>query len=171
VDPRSVDTSELAQRIAAATRDGYRLATLGELLAVGKQRELHRLFMRADADAPHLTAASAVSFGTWRRFVLDGPILDRDASAIALHGEEPVALCWLNVDRASARAVHEFIGTLPAHRHRGLGHLTKLAALSWAARQGIRHVGTANDSGNRDILALNKHLGYRRLADAYLYLA
>src|SRR5258708_1641189 len=57
VDPCSLDTSELRQRIASAARDGYRLATLGELLAKGKHRELHRLFMQADADAPHLTDA------------------------------------------------------------------------------------------------------------------
>src|SRR5258708_1864378 len=74
VDPRSVDTSELAERIASAARDGYRLATLGELLAAGKHRALHRLFMQAGAGTPHPTDSRPRAFRTWRRFLPHGPL-------------------------------------------------------------------------------------------------
>ena len=165
-----MDTSELDERIASAARDGYRLATLEELLARGKHRELHRLFMQADADAPHLTAASPVSFGTWRRFVLDGPILDREASAVALQ-RRGAGGTLLAQRRRSVGA-----GCSRVHRHAAGAPTPRPRASEQAGgarlRRAPRHqdVGTANDSGNRDILALNRHLGYRRQADAYLYL-
>jgi GNAT superfamily N-acetyltransferase len=55
-------------------------------------------------------------------------------------------------------------GTLREYRRRGLARLVKLAAIRWAAENGITALHTDNDSTNADMLALNEHLGYRPTA-------
>src|SRR5262249_12818142 len=95
--------------------------------------------------------------------------LDLDGSFVVLAGEEPVSLAWLVVDRAQGLAGNQMTGTLREHRHRGLARLAKLATIRWAVASGIRRIGTGNDSTNRDMLALNEHLGYQPLPDFLLY--
>ena len=168
VDPNNAPWSELDSRIEAAGAEGFTIAPLSRL--EGLERPLYRLFMEADSDAPHDSGHRGVTLASWRRLILDNPVLDRDGSFVALHGGEPVALCWLLVDQATGWAAHEFTGTARAFRRRGLARLVKLAALRWAAENGISSIGTANDSTNRDILALNRDLGYRSGPDAYGYL-
>lgn len=167
VDPSDAPLSDLDSRIQAAGAEGFTMAPLSRLASL--EHPLHRLFMGADSDAPHDTGHTRVPFATWRRFILDNPVLDREGSFVALRAGEPVAFCWLLVDHVTGRAAHEFTGTARAFRHRGLARLVKLSALRWAAENGIRSIGTANDSTNRDILALNRHLGYRRGPDAFGY--
>ena len=80
-----------------------------------------------------------------------------------LAGDVPVALTWIRLDRAGRRAAHGMTGTLREYRHRGLAHLVKLASIAWLADHGITALYTDNDRENRDMLALNEHLGFRPL--------
>jgi RimJ/RimL family protein N-acetyltransferase len=88
---------------------------------------------------------------------------------VVVAGDEPVALAWLDVDREHSVAGNRMTGTVPAHRHRGLARLAKLATIRWAGANGIRTIATGNDSTNRDMLALNEHLGYRPLPDFLVF--
>jgi GNAT superfamily N-acetyltransferase len=131
---------------------------------------LRHLFLSADRDAPgHHAAAPVVAANTFRRVILRNPILDQDCSVVIMHGAVPVALCWLKGDRQLGRYGVEFTGTLPQWRGQGLATLAKLTALHQVARAGIRWVGTANDETNAPMLAVNRRLGHRPLADLVVY--
>jgi GNAT superfamily N-acetyltransferase len=163
LDPATVDISDLHRREREAAAAGYRLASLREVL--DRPEELYRTFRAADMDAPSDIEGGGVTFEEWRRFSLGDPLLDVDASVVVLAGERPVALAWLSVDHERGLAGNAMTGTLREHRHRGLARLAKLATVRWAVAHGIRQIATGNDSTNRDMLALNEHLGYLPLPD------
>ena len=161
VDPRTVDSSELAEREARAAAAGYRLAAFRDADLHG----LYRLDLEAADDMPWSDAPHEVSFDEWRTEQAEHPDLDWDASAIVLHESEPVAECLMTVDLEGRRARNEGTGTARAHRRRGLATLTKLAAIRWAAEHGIETVITDNSEQNVGMLAINERLGYRPLVE------
>jgi GNAT superfamily N-acetyltransferase len=171
VDPSSVDARQLERATAEALPRGFAVKTLGELLP-GMETALRRLFMGADSHshAPaQLSTTSSVAPGTFRRVILQNPLLDRDCSTVVLHGTEPVALSWLKGDRQRGRHCVEFTATASEWRGQGLATLAKLAALHLAAQAGVRWVGTANDDDNAPMLAVNRALGHRPLPDLLIY--
>lgn len=169
VDPRSIDASHLERSMADAQERGFRVTTLREVLP-HMEPVLRRLFLAADHSAPgHHASAPSVAANTFRRVMLQSPILDHDCSTVVLHGTEPVALCWLKGDLGLGRHGVEFTATAPAWRGRGLATLAKLSALDLAARAGVRWVGTANDEDNAPMLAVNRRLGHKPLADLVVY--
>jgi GNAT superfamily N-acetyltransferase len=168
VDPSSIDANQLEQLTANAREGGFRVTTLRAVLP-RMEAKLRRLFLAADRDAPHHTAAPPVAAGTFRRVILRNPLLDQDCSTVVLYGGEPVALSWLKGDLGLGRYGVEFTGTAPAWRGRGLAALAKVSALHLAARAGVRWVGTANDESNAAMLAVNRRLGHRPLPDLLIY--
>ncbi|HXM57242.1 MAG TPA: GNAT family N-acetyltransferase [Candidatus Dormibacteraeota bacterium] len=167
LDPATVDLSDLSRREVDAAAAGYRLAPLRDLLH--RPEDLYRAFHAAERDMPNDLEVGGVTFEEWRRLVLGGPELDLDGSFVALGGDEPVALAWLAVDRERGLAGNAITGTVPAHRHRGLARLVKLATVRWAVAHGIRRIASSNDSTNRDMLALNEHLGYQPMPDFLIF--
>jgi GNAT superfamily N-acetyltransferase len=167
LDPTTVDLSDLPRREREAAAAGYRLAPLHDLL--DRPEDLHRTFTATDVDVPSDIAVSGLPFEEWRRFTLGDPLLDPDGSFVVLAAGLPVALAWLAVDRERGLAGNMMTGTLREHRHRGLARLAKLATIRWAAANGVRRIGTGNDSTNRDMLALNEHLGYRPLPEHLVF--
>ena len=163
LDIATADLSELERRERDAAAAGYRVVPLREL--IDRPRDLHRVFNAIDLDVPSDVERGGIPYEQWRRLALDDPLLDLDGSVIVLAGEEPVGMAWLAVDHERRRAANMFTGTVREHRHRSLARLAKLTVIRWAAANGIREIGTGNDSTNRDILALNEHLGYRQLPD------
>jgi GNAT superfamily N-acetyltransferase len=169
VDPTEIDTDELERRDAQAHERGFSVTTLRQVLP-HMERELRTLFLGADTDVPgQQTATARVAPGTFRRVILQSPILDLDCSTVVLHGYEPVAISWLKGDRRLGRYGVEFTGTALPWRGNGLATLAKLSALQLAARAGVRWVGTANDETNAAMLAVNRRLGHQRLADLVIY--
>ena len=61
------------------------------------------------------------------------------------------------------RATNAFTATLPQFRGRGLALAAKIAAMRWAAANGITRVSTVNDDTNVPMLAINARLGYEPL--------
>jgi GNAT superfamily N-acetyltransferase len=161
VDPRTVDVSArpaLEQLLAA---QGYRLVRLADVL--DRPEQLYRCFTEAGADVPGDYPWDNVKYEDWRRGQFKQPDLTHEGSFVILHGEEPVALAWLSVDRETLRADNAFTGTSRAHRLRGLGRLAKLATIEWAASEGYSEIVTGNDGTNAGMLALNDELGYKPL--------
>ena len=54
-----------------------------------------------------------------------------------------------------------FTGTLDEYRGRGLALAAKVAAMRWAAANGITQVAATNDETNAPMLAVNAKLGFR----------
>jgi GNAT superfamily N-acetyltransferase len=159
VDPRTVDTEALSELERLRAAEGFRLAALRAVR--DRDRELFRVFAEPTGDAPSDHPETNVQFEEWRRGMLEHPNLSLDGSFVALHGDRPVSAAWLGVDLEGGLASHWMTGTLRDYRRRGLARLVKLAALRWAAENGITAVYTGNDSTNADMLALNEHLGFR----------
>jgi GNAT superfamily N-acetyltransferase len=161
VDPRTIDLAHLSGLEAVKRAEGFRAVPLGEVL--GRPRDLFELYMYGEADMPGVFTEDNIAFAEWEQETLAAPSLDHDGSFVVLHGERPVAMAWLEVDREGKRATNEMTATAPEFRRRGLARLAKLASLRWAAELGITSVLTSNDRENPAMLALNDSLGYRPL--------
>ena len=155
LDPREVDQPD------RPVPEGFRIVPLREVLE--RPRELYAVYMAGEADAPDVFEVDNISFEEWQTETLEIPSLDPDGSFVAVHGDRPVAIALLEVDREHKRATNEMTATLPEFRRRGLARLAKLASLRWAAELGVTSVLTSNDRENPAMLALNDELGYRPL--------
>jgi GNAT superfamily N-acetyltransferase len=158
LDPRTVELSGLEALETEKAAEGFRLVPLGEVL--DQVEGLHRVYAAASMDVPEYFREDDVRLDEWKHETLEHPQLSREGSAIVLHGEQPVALAFLEIDEPAAIAANEMTGTLPEFRRRGLARLAKLATIRWAAERGIQAVQTGNSHENPGILALNRSLGY-----------
>ncbi len=160
VDPRTVSVAELAERRGAAESRGLRLVPMRSLL--DRPEDIYRLNLALERDLPS-DVPIAQPYPVWRTHELETPLFAPDASFCVLAGDEPVAMTWIVLDAAGRRARHGMTGTLPAYRHQGLARLVKLASIHWLAAHGVTALFTDNDTENRDMLALNEHLGFQPL--------
>jgi GNAT superfamily N-acetyltransferase len=158
LDPSTADLSALEALETERAAEGFRLVPLGEVF--DRVEALHRVYAAASMDVPEYFREDDVRLDEWKRETLEHPQLSHEGSAIVLHGDQPVALAFLEVDEAAGVAANEMTGTLPEFRRRGLARLAKLATIRWAAGRGIRAVQTGNSHENPGILALNRSLGY-----------
>lgn len=169
VDPRLVSLELVEQARSRAEQAGFRVVTLRDVLGP-MEAAVRNLFLGSGEDVPGRDPrAPPVAASTFRRVILQNPILDPDCSTVVLNGGDAVALCWLKGERAIGRYGVEFTGTAPAWRGRGLATLAKLAAYQLAADAGVRWIGTANAEDNGPMLAVNRRLGHRPLADLVVY--
>jgi GNAT superfamily N-acetyltransferase len=168
VDPRTVDTSRLAELEATKRDEGFRLAPLREVY--DRPGELFAVYMAGEADMPGVFAEDNIAFEEWERDTLAMPSLDPDGSFVVLEGDRPVSIALLEVDREGKRATNEMTATLPDFRRRGLARLAKLASIRWAADFGISSILTSNDRENPPMLALNDDLGYRPTVTRCIFL-
>ena len=155
LDPRDVDRTD------RPLPEDFRVVPLREVL--DRPRELYAVYMAGETDAPDVFEVDNISFEEWQTETLEIPSLDPDGSFVVVHGERPVAIALLEVDREHKRAANEMTATLPEFRRRGLARLAKLASMRWAADFGITSILTSNDRENPGMLALNDQLGYRPL--------
>lgn len=135
---------------------------------LGRPRELHAVYAGALVDVPGAFVADDVRYEDWTRECLADPDVSRAGSVVVLADNQPVALSFLMTDGAG-RAATDMTGTLPAYRRRGLARLAKLGTVRWAAANGIETMLTGNDD-NAGMLALNRSLGYRPLAERTFFL-
>ena len=158
LDPRTVDLSGLDALETDKAAEGFRLVSLGDVF--DRVEALHRVYAAASMDVPEYFREDDVRLDEWKRETLEHPQLSHEGSAIVLHGDEPVALAFLEIDEPARVAANEMTGTLPEFRRRGLAKLAKFATIRWAAERGLRAVQTGNSHENPGILALNRSLGY-----------
>jgi mycothiol synthase len=115
----------------------------------------------ASRDVPGDATWDDMPFDDWTREFWDNPVLDRDASVVAVVAGEVVAITMIRVDTATGRAENDITGTLPDYRGRGLALLVKHESLRRVAAKGVTSVFTENDETNAAMLAVNTRLGYR----------
>ncbi|MBA2294800.1 MAG: GNAT family N-acetyltransferase [Actinobacteria bacterium] len=141
--------------------EGFRTVALREVRA--RDLELFE-FVGVSGGIPLGDPANRVTLKEWRRFIVDNPALDDDASVVVVDANERiVSLSWLLIDRSQRRAENEWTATLPELRGRGLARLAKIATIRWAAAHAIREILTGNDLDNLPMRELNRALGYQEL--------
>jgi GNAT superfamily N-acetyltransferase len=154
LDPRTC-------RLAAKPHEGFDVLCLRDV--IDHEREMFEFYGRAGAMPPG-DPENQVTFEEWRRFILDNPLLDAQASVVVADTDgQIVSLSWLLVDHARRRAENEWTATLPQLRTHGLARLAKLASIQWAVEHDIAEIVTGNDPDNLPMRALNRRLGYREL--------
>jgi GNAT superfamily N-acetyltransferase len=167
LDPRGVDLSALGELEASKATEGFRTVPLAEVL--DRPRELHSVYATTLADVPGEFMVDDLRYDEWVRECLRDPDISAEGSTVVLAGERPVALSFLVADGAG-RAASDMTGTLPEFRRRGLARLAKLETIRWAAESGIERMVTGNDEDNAGMLALNRSLGYKPIAERTFYL-
>jgi GNAT superfamily N-acetyltransferase len=161
LDLAQADTSMLPALEERLGHEGFRLAALSEVL--DRVEAVHRVYANASADVPEYFKEDDVRLDEWRRDTLEHPQLTREGSFVALAGEVPAALAFVELDEPARLAANEMTGTLVEYRRRGLARLVKLASIRWAKEQGFDAMLTGNAESNKAMLELNGSLGYRPL--------
>jgi GNAT superfamily N-acetyltransferase len=121
---------------------------------------IYRVDSVAFLDEPGDLTFDALTLGRWLEDIWSHPLLDREASVVAVVDGIPAAVTYVETDRATGRGTNSGTATLPEHRGRGLATLVKRASLSQAAQLGITAVYTGNDVTNAAMQAINRNLGY-----------
>jgi GNAT superfamily N-acetyltransferase len=152
VDPRTV-----APRPVPA---GVELLPLADL---DDPEPVYELDLELSRDIPN-EEYDAIELEEWKAEFWKGPLIDEDASLVALVDGELAGLTMIRVDRPSGRAQNNLCGVRRPYRGRGLALLLKSHSLRRAAGLGATIALTDNDETNAPMLAVNARLGYRPYA-------
>jgi GNAT superfamily N-acetyltransferase len=139
---------------------GAQIARLADVQQ--RVRELYELFLTVEAGMPADDPWTGSSFDEWEAEMWRQPDLDAETSVVALVDGRAAAVSWLLV--AGRFAEIEVTGTLPEFRRRGLARACKLESMRLAAEHGVEKIVTGTDLENHGMLALNRELGFRRVA-------
>jgi GNAT superfamily N-acetyltransferase len=121
---------------------------------------IHHVDSVSVLDEPGDLTFDELPFDLWLESFWSHPLLDRDASMIALLDGVPASVTFLQTNRELGRGTNNGMGTLPEYRGRGLATLAKRASLARAGELGVTAVYTGNDVTNGAMQAINRKLGY-----------
>jgi len=121
---------------------------------------IHHVDSVSVLDEPGEVTFDQLPFDRWLEDYWSHPLLDHEASCVAVVDGVPAAATFLQTDREEGNGSNNGTGTLPEFRNRGLATLAKRASLTWAAELGVTRVYTGNDVTNAPMLAINRRLGY-----------
>ncbi|HEX3290414.1 MAG TPA: GNAT family N-acetyltransferase [Gaiella sp.] len=152
VDPRSVEPRPVPT--------GVELVPLAEL---DDPEPVYELDLELSRDIPN-EDFDAIGFEDWTAQFWRSPLIDDEASLVALVDGELVGVTMIRVDRPSGRAQNNLCGVRRPYRGRGLALLLKSHSLRRAAELGATIALTDNDETNAPMLAVNTKLGYRPYA-------
>ena len=150
VDPRSVTAPSAPVGVALHPFSAFE----------GDPSPIHHVDAISSLDEPGELTLDEVRLDLWLENRWRHPLLDHDASVVALVDGIPAAVTFVQTDRETGRATNNGTGTLPEYRGRVLATLAKRASLSRAAELGITSVYTGNDVTNAPMQAINRKLGY-----------
>src|SRR5262249_13762954 len=121
---------------------------------------IHHVDELSMVDEPGEITFDDIPYDYWLAHFWANPLLDRDASIVAIVEGTPATVTSILVDRDRGPATNNGTGTLPEYRGRGLAMLAKRASLVHAAQLGVTAVYTGNDATNAPMQAINRKLGY-----------
>jgi GNAT superfamily N-acetyltransferase len=142
-----------------AAPDGVELRSLGAY--ADDPRPIFELDNEVSKDIPLDQPLGDGDFDEWLDRYWRHPMVDREASVVAVVGGEPVCFTMLTTAPETGRAMTGMTGTRRDHRGRGLAELVKRHSLARAAEAGITVAFTENDETNAPMLAVNDRIGYR----------
>lgn len=152
VDPRTVEPRPVPV--------GVELVALADL---DDPVPVYELDLEVSRDIPN-EEYDAISLEDWAAEFWRTPMVDADASLVALVEGDLAGVTMIRVDRPSGRAQNNLCGVRRPHRGRGLALLLKSHSLRRAAELGATIALTDNDETNAPMLAVNARLGYRPYA-------
>jgi GNAT superfamily N-acetyltransferase len=150
VDPRTVTPPEADAQIELLPFTAF----------AADPSPIHHVDVASMVDEPGEIVMDAWELEGWVERFWRHPLLDHDASMVAVVEGTPAAVTFLQTDRARGRGLNNGTGTLREYRGRGLATLAKRASLARAAALGITAVYTGNDVTNEPMQAINRKLGY-----------
>ena len=158
----AIPNLELTRRLE---RQGYRFCTLQAAGDTSANREkLYWLVRETVMDDPGFEG----DFETLDEFEQMADAWywsEAETRYLALHGDEWVALSGQHPKPNQAFIEAGLTGVIKTHRGRGLAQAVKLMANADAFRRGYSEVRTNNDSRNAAILAVNRKLGFKPVAE------
>jgi GNAT superfamily N-acetyltransferase len=161
LDLTRFEPSRFAGQRRAAEDAGLRFTTFTMVDDVAMRHRLHKLQNSAEADVPTPEPLQPVSFREWEVAWLEAPWFRPELLALAMTGDEPVALSYITL-KPDGGGYNAFTGVASGYRGHGLGTAIKVEALRLAKAAGLVEVWTDNHSNNAPILAVNERLGYVR---------
>lgn len=161
VQTANLDRSRLAA--VAVAQSGVTLISLAEL-------KPDEAMLRAICDVDNASTAAMPSseewrpmpFEEWKRYVLEGPGYLPEAFFVALDGDQPVGVAWLE-KRSGGFAENGYTGVHPRYHGRGIARALKLRTVEWAQANDIEYIVTGNDVHNAPMLRINDEIGYQPL--------
>jgi GNAT superfamily N-acetyltransferase len=152
VDPRTVEPRPVPP--------GVELVPFADL---DGPEQLYELDLELAQDIPN-EEFDAIELDEWKAQFWKTPLIDEDASLLAIVDGELAGLTMIRVDRPSGRAQNNLCGVRRPFRGSGLAVLLKSHSLRRAADLGATIAFTDNDETNAPMLAVNAKLGYRPYA-------
>ena len=152
VDPRAVEPLPVPADVE-----------LVPLAALDDPEPVYELDLDVSKDIPN-EDFDAIELEDWKAQFWKSPLIDDEASLVALVDGELAGITMIRVDRPSGRAQNNLCGVRRHHRGRGLALLLKSHSLRRAAELGATIALTDNDETNAPMLAVNTRLGYRPYA-------
>lgn len=142
---------------AALEIEGATITTLADRPEL--EESVEELWRIAHDDVPSALRFSSADVPPMRGELGDEP--DRGVALIAVDGDDRVVGLALLI-RSSDRSVagHRMTATARDWRGRGVAHALKVAAIRWAAANGVTKLQASNDSGNAPMQAVNARFGY-----------
>jgi GNAT superfamily N-acetyltransferase len=128
-------------------------------LAERHHRGAWEVACEAEPDIPSAEPREAGSFEAWHARNLDGPILLRDLSFVALDGDRVVGFALLG-RHTDESAEHWMTGVARGARGRGVALALKQAQVAAAKAAGLRFLRTQNDLANGPMRRVNEKLGF-----------
>jgi GNAT superfamily N-acetyltransferase len=125
-------------------------------------RGMYDVAVEAYPDVPGAEDEEMEPFEDWLAHDMRGSADRRDATFIALAGEEVVGYSKFFLTAAQpTTALHDMTGVKRAWRGRGVAGALKRVSIAWAKGQGYKRLVTSNELRNEPIRRLNAGLGYR----------
>jgi RimJ/RimL family protein N-acetyltransferase len=130
-----------------------------------RDRKLHLLYWDLFRDVPGEEDAKPTEFETWQRDYLNSPHALPEGYFVARRGDVYVGQTNLWKTEDAEVLYQKLTGVLPAYRRRGIALALKTRGIAFAESRRIRSIRTSNVAENRSMIAVNRRLGYRPLAE------
>lgn len=161
---RHFDPAAWQSTIDRVTASGIRIipiATLAEERSDWK-RDLHRLYVRLEADVPTKFPVLEMPFEDFEAMTLGRRLL-ADGFLVAMHGDRLIGLTEPQlVDDDPTAIAQEMTGVRREYRGRGIATALKAMTAIWATSSGYTSIRTDNAQSNAGMLAVNDRLGFER---------
>jgi GNAT superfamily N-acetyltransferase len=162
LDPRGCDLAPLAG--AYERLGGLEITTLAAELARGADwlPPLHELYVRVGGEVPIPIYPHRAPPPEWLAEQAIGlPESLPEAFVLVRDGARYVGMSYLHADPTAPHRLFQRITAVhPAYRGRGIALALKLKTIEYGQRHGCHEIGTAVESNNPSMLAINRKLGF-----------
>lgn len=121
---------------------------------------IRQLYIEGHDDVRSFSPRAPFTDESFRREIVEAPLVDRDVSSVVLEDGQPVAFTIVLANHEDGRAETKMTAVRRDRRGRGLAYAVKVDSLRRARAAGVRTMLTTNDVENAPMLAVNRKLGF-----------